>query len=55
MNPDTPALPLCPVCKRPVSLETAKTDALGRAIHGECYLQTLRDSAGVNNFQSKSC
>jgi hypothetical protein len=41
MTPDQPALPLCPVCKKPVSLETAKADALGRAIHSECYLQLL--------------
>jgi hypothetical protein len=41
MNPDQAALPPCPVCKKPVSLETAKADALGRAIHGECYLRLV--------------
>lgn len=44
MTPDDEAaLPLCPVCKKPVSLETAKADALGRAIHGECYLRLLHE------------
>jgi len=45
MNPDKAALPLCPVCKKPVPLETAKADSLGRAIHGECYLRALRERA----------
>jgi hypothetical protein len=31
-------LPLCPVCKKPVPLETAKTDGNGYAVHEECYL-----------------
>jgi hypothetical protein len=37
-----PALPLCPVCNKPVPLEIAKVDEDGRAIHGECYLAIVR-------------
>ena len=32
---------LCSVCNEPVSLETAKTDETGQAIHEECYLVNL--------------
>lgn len=32
---------LCLVCNEPVSLETAKTDESGQAIHEECYLVNL--------------
>jgi hypothetical protein len=28
----------CSICNKPVSLETAKTDEFGRAVHQECYL-----------------
>ena len=28
----------CSICRRPVSLETARTDEAGRAVHQECYL-----------------
>jgi hypothetical protein len=34
-------LPLCPVCNKPVPLETAMTDGDGCAIHEECYLLAL--------------
>jgi hypothetical protein len=44
-------LPLCPVCNKPVPLETAMTDGHGRAVHEECYLlavtkQRQRESRG---------
>jgi hypothetical protein len=42
MSDNEPALPLCPVCNKPVVLETAKVDAAGRAIHSECYLAIVR-------------
>ena len=28
----------CSVCAKPIALETAKTDEVGRAVHDECYL-----------------
>lgn len=34
-------LPFCPVCNKPVPLETAQTDDNGRAIHGDCYALIL--------------
>jgi hypothetical protein len=32
---------LCPICDKPVILETAKTDDDGRAVHEECYLDVI--------------
>jgi hypothetical protein len=29
---------LCSICDNPVQLETSKTDELGKAVHGECYV-----------------
>jgi hypothetical protein len=35
-------LPACHICNKPVKLEMAKTDELGRAVHEGCYLlQTM--------------
>jgi len=31
----------CSICELPVSLETAKTDEYGRAIHEECYASKM--------------
>ncbi len=42
MSYQEPELPLCPICKHPVSLETAKADSAGHAIHGDCYLMAVR-------------
>jgi hypothetical protein len=36
---------LCPICNKPVKLETAKSDEGGKAIHEECYLSKLSDEA----------
>lgn len=35
-------LPVCPVCRRAVELERAKTDEQGRAIHEECYVEKMK-------------
>jgi hypothetical protein len=32
----------CPICKRPVSLETANTDCAGNAIHEDCYFLAIK-------------
>jgi hypothetical protein len=32
---------LCSACHKPVSLESAKTDADGKAIHDDCYLLSV--------------
>jgi|SRR5579872_101953 len=32
----------CPICGKPVQLETAITDEYGKAIHDDCYLLKLR-------------
>jgi hypothetical protein len=35
--PDRDGQYLCPICDKPVKLETAKTDEDGHVIHEECY------------------
>jgi hypothetical protein len=32
-----PAALVCRICDKPVTLETAKTDGAGNAVHEECY------------------
>ncbi len=34
-------LPTCNICHKPVKLENAKTDELGRTVHEGCYLLTV--------------
>jgi hypothetical protein len=31
----------CSICNKPVDLETSKTDAKGKAVHGECYFLSV--------------
>jgi hypothetical protein len=33
---------LCQLCKQPVLLEKARINELGKAVHEECYLQSIR-------------
>lgn len=44
-------LPICGICKKPVELETSKTDEYGTAIHEECYASkvALRKSPNPPN------
>jgi hypothetical protein len=32
---------LCTICNRPITLENAKIDENGRAVHEECYVNQL--------------
>jgi hypothetical protein len=32
-----PLTPVCPICKKPVDLQTCKTDHNGEAVHEDCY------------------
>lgn len=36
-NPIPPIVPLCPICGKPIVLETSNTDSNGEAVHEECY------------------
>jgi len=36
-SPDSPLIPLYPICGKPCSPEDVVTDAKGRAVHKECY------------------
>jgi len=40
--PDSPGLPRCSLCDKPVPLDTSKTDEYGKAVHEECYLLKMR-------------
>jgi hypothetical protein len=31
----------CALCNQPVPIETANTDGQGRAVHSDCYAETL--------------
>jgi hypothetical protein len=35
----------CALCHKPVSLETAKADHNGKAVHEDCYIQNLGTAA----------
>jgi hypothetical protein len=37
-----PAISRCDICELPVSLEAAKADEFGRAVHEECYALKMR-------------
>lgn len=34
--------PLCGVCGKPVQIESAKTDGIGRAIHEDCLVLKMK-------------
>jgi hypothetical protein len=42
----------CSICDKPVALETAKTDEVGRAAHEECCLLKLGIKAARNSVQA---
>lgn len=35
---------ICPICNKPVILESARVNELGKAVHEECYLKALKAS-----------
>ena len=41
MNPPVLYRPICSICNKPVTLETAKADAQGKTVHAGCYLLRL--------------
>jgi len=38
---NSPVVLICPICKQPIRLETAKADENGRPVHEDCYIQRL--------------
>jgi len=40
-----PLLLICSICHKAVKLETTKTDASGRAVHEECYVQAITNKS----------
>jgi len=38
---NTPSV-VCPICDKPVPLETAKTDSDGKAVHEHCYFHKVK-------------
>ena len=41
-TPLRPSQLLCPICGKPVPLESAKTDEHGQSIHEDCYVLKLQ-------------
>lgn len=41
--------PICPICRKAVPLNNAKTDEDGNAIHEACYLVKLGVAPGAEN------
>lgn len=41
----------CAICSQPVSVETAKTDSYGKAIHDECFLDSVRGKTAASRTQ----
>jgi hypothetical protein len=39
----------CAICGRPVSLEECKVDAVGMAVHEECYVSKLANGKKAGN------
>jgi hypothetical protein len=37
--------PICPVCSEPVQLTSAVTNEEGKAVHEECYVETVNGKA----------
>jgi hypothetical protein len=35
-------LPICHICNKPVKVDSAKADALGRTVHEGCYLLQIK-------------
>jgi hypothetical protein len=35
------ALPVCPLCRKPVPIDDCVTDAKGQAVHKDCYRDAL--------------
>lgn len=39
--------PLCPICHEPVTVEEAKTNEQGHAIHEDCYFASLKGTRSI--------
>jgi hypothetical protein len=48
ISPNTPLVLHCRICRKPVPVETAKTDWEGQAIHEECYVISVSQKAAVS-------
>ena len=35
---------ICPICNKPVVLETARFNEFGKAVHEDCYVRALKAS-----------
>ena len=42
-------LPACALCSKPIQLEISKTDEVGKAVHGECYLRRLKSNSDLTS------
>jgi hypothetical protein len=44
--------PLCDICRKPVKLETSKTNELGKAVHERCYLLRVMSKKATSPRQA---
>lgn len=52
-GPTAEWVPLCTVCHEPVSLEDAKTDENGLAIHESCYFASVKGTTPIIRSQDE--
>lgn len=41
--------PICPICQKPVVLETSRVDNFGMPVHEGCYLRSMKLLAPDDN------
>jgi len=41
--------PICPICNEPVEIATSNTDEHGKAVHEDCYVQSLKEKSQASN------
>jgi hypothetical protein len=41
----------CHICRKPVPVETAKTDGYGKAVHEECYVSSVTQKSAASQVR----
>ena len=51
ISQDVPLVLHCRMCRKPVAVETAKTDWEGQAIHEECYVISVAQKSAASRVK----